>query len=133
LFSSDCIAAIVIGLGIVVGPGQVIARPLGIDVSSYQGSINWSSVKNSGMTFAGAKATEGTFYIDAYFTGNENNGKAAGVYMGAYHFAHPESDSPGSEENYFWNEAKDYIKSDGKTLMPMLDMEVFNGVVGASS
>src|ERR1700729_3193989 len=48
-------------------------RPLGVDVSSYQGSITWSSVKSDGVTFAWAKATEGTDVIDGDFVGNENN------------------------------------------------------------
>lgn len=119
----------------VLGPGRVLAqRPLGIDVSSYQGSgVNWSSVKGSGRSFAWAKATEGNYYIDADFTINENNGKGAGVVMGAYHFARPDLTSPGTESSYFWNEAHGYIAADGKTLMPMLDMETWNGVVGASS
>ena len=95
--------------------------------------INWTSVKNSGISFAWAKATEGTSITDADFAVNENNGKAAGVYMGAYHFAHPESDSPGTESSHFWSVAGGYIKADGKTYMPMLDMEVFSGLVGASS
>src|SRR5215813_13468396 len=70
------------------------ARPLGIDVSSYQGSgVNWTSVKNSGRSFAWAKATEGMTVNDSTFAGNQNNGKAAGMVMGAYHFAHPESNS----------------------------------------
>lgn len=108
-------------------------RSYGIDVSSYQGSPNWSSVHSAGITFAYAKATEGTFDIDSSFTYNESNGKAAGVYMGAYHFCHCASDSPSSEASYFWNEAGGYINADGKSLMPMLDFEVFGGVVGASS
>ena len=62
-----------------------------------------------------------------------NNGKAAGVYMGAYHFAHPNSATPGSEENHFWSVAGSHIQADGKTLMPMLDMEEFVGLDGASS
>ncbi|MGZ4987502.1 MAG: GH25 family lysozyme, partial [Limisphaerales bacterium] len=48
-------------------------------------------------------------------------------------FAHPESNSGGTEENYFWAAAGGYIKADGKTLMPMLDVEVFSGHVGATS
>lgn len=36
------------------------AQPKGIDVSSNQGSINWSSVASKGITFAYIKATEGT-------------------------------------------------------------------------
>jgi autotransporter-associated beta strand protein len=111
-------------------------RPLGIDVSSYQGgSINWTSVKGAGYTFAWAKATEGGGVNDADFVVNENNGKAAGVLMGAYHYAHPELNSPATEANHFWSVAGSYILADGKTLMPMLDIEgnAFNGNVGASS
>jgi len=36
------------------------ANPQGIDMSSHQTSINWSSVKNNGISFAYIKATEGT-------------------------------------------------------------------------
>src|SRR5436305_11355084 len=83
-------------LGLIVQPAH--ARPLGIDVSSYQGSgVNWSSVKASGRTFAWAKATEGVTINDSTFAGNENNGKAAGLIMGAYHFAHPGSNGAGTE------------------------------------
>jgi GH25 family lysozyme M1 (1,4-beta-N-acetylmuramidase) len=114
--------------------GAWAQRPLGIDVSSYQGGgINWTSVKNSGVSFAWAKATEGVNIVDADFTINENNGKNAGVYMGAYHFAHPNLNTPGAEASYFWGTANGYIKADGKSFMPMLDMEVFSGVVGAST
>lgn len=100
----------------------------GIDVSSYQGSINWTSVHNCGAKYAFAKATEGTYYEDAYFRGNMSNGKAAGLQMGAYHFARPDLDCPSSEANYFWNFAGGYIIADGKSIYPMVDFEVFNGV-----
>ncbi|HZQ46068.1 MAG TPA: GH25 family lysozyme, partial [Verrucomicrobiae bacterium] len=69
-------------------------RPIGVDVSHYQGSINWSSVKGAGYSFAWAKATEGTYGEDDTFVNNENNGKGAGVYIGAYHFARPDLTSP---------------------------------------
>ncbi len=109
-------------------------RALGIDVSSYQGSgVNWSSVHGAGISFAWVKATEGVNITDADFTINESHGKSAGVAIGAYHFAHPASDSPGSEASHFWSVAGGYINADGKTFQPMLDMEVFSGVVGASS
>lgn len=112
-------------------------RPLGCDVSDFQGTnINWTTVKNNGIVFAWTKATEGAvgeYVSQASFTINENKGKAAGVYMGAYHFAHPGQNSPSAEANYFWSVAGPYILADGKTLMPMLDMEVFTGVTGASS
>lgn len=108
-------------------------RPLGIDVSSYQGTINWSRVAASGKQFSFAKATEGNYYQDAYFYGNINNGKAAGVLMGAYHYARPDLDAPSTDAAYFWSFAQNYFQHDGKSLMPALDFEVFNGVVGATS
>ncbi|MGZ4987464.1 MAG: GH25 family lysozyme [Limisphaerales bacterium] len=127
--------AMIAALGLAFGAGSALAsRPLGIDVSSYQGSgVNWSSVKSSGRSFAWAKATEGATTTDADFTINESHGKVAGVVMGAYHFAHPNLNSPGTEASHFWGVAGGYIKADGKTLQPMLDMEVFSGVVGATS
>ena len=109
-------------------------RPLGIDVYSGSGTITWTTVKSSGFAYAWTKATEGTGYHDAPLAVNEVNGKAAGIYMGAYDFAHPEANSPVTEANYFWNYAGAYIKNDGKSLMPMLDYETFTGTyVGASS
>ncbi len=101
---------------------------LGVDVSSYQGSINWSSVYGDGVRFASAKATESTGYTDAYFAGNMNNGKAAGLQMCAYHFAHPESTCPSAQVNHFWSVAGSKITADGKSVYPMVDCEVFSGV-----
>jgi len=126
-------AIFVVVLEMLVGPGRAqAARPLGIDVSSYQGgSINWTSVKNSGVTFAWAKATEGTYYYDADFTINEGNAKAAGVYIGAYHFARPDLDvgtaGADTEAAYFWNHAKAYLTGGNGYLVPMLDFETSYG------
>ena len=80
-------------LALAPGPGKLLAqRPLGCDVSGYQPGVNWTQVKNAGMTFCWSKATEGTYYKNPYFTSQESGAKAAGVYIGAYHFARPSSD-----------------------------------------
>jgi autotransporter-associated beta strand protein len=101
-------------------------RPLGIDVSSFQDFVDWTSVKASGVSFAWAKATQGNYYVDAEFGKNEVNAKAAGVYIGAYDFADynslPGTNGAVTEANYFWNTAGSYIKT-GTNLMPMLDVE----------
>ncbi|HTV43366.1 MAG TPA: glycoside hydrolase family 25 protein [Candidatus Sulfotelmatobacter sp.] len=99
----------------------------GIDVSSYQGSIDWSDVKANGAVFAFAKATEGNYYEDADYVANMKNGKAAGMQMGAYHFARPDIDCVSTDANYFWAFAGGYILADGKSLDPMVDFEVFDG------
>ncbi|MBR2567178.1 MAG: 1,4-beta-N-acetylmuramidase [Paenibacillus sp.] len=58
----------------------------GIDVSRYQGNIDWPKVKASGMTFVFIKATEGRTYIDPNFKKNVTGALAAGMMVGTYHF-----------------------------------------------
>ena len=101
-------AALLVCFAVSGGSLVMAQRPLGIDVSSYQGSANspatnivWTDVKNSGVSFAWAKATEGVTFNDADFVFNENHAKAAGVVIGAYHFAHPESNTPMAEASHF--------------------------------
>src|SRR5438093_11266117 len=102
-------AAMVLMLEIGLGARRALAqRPLGIDVSSYQGSgINWSSVKSSGVSFGWAKATEGLTVNDADFTINEANAKAAGLLIGASHYANPElhigTSGADAQAAHFWN------------------------------
>jgi GH25 family lysozyme M1 (1,4-beta-N-acetylmuramidase) len=95
---------------------------LGVDVSHYQGTINWAQVQSPGnKVFAFAKATEGTTITDADFVTNVTGGTNAGVVMGAYHFAHPETNTATSEANYFLSIASPYIKAG--YLPPVLDLE----------
>src|SRR5215469_12188413 len=126
------IAAAVLATALVCQRAQA-NNLFGIDVSSYQGSINWSTVHSQGAQYAFAKATEGNYYKDADFVNNMKNGKAAGVQMGAYHFARPDLDCPSTDANYFWNFAGGYIVKDGKSLDPMVDFEVFNGAACAAN
>jgi GH25 family lysozyme M1 (1,4-beta-N-acetylmuramidase) len=121
-------------LALAFGADRAVAqRPLGVDVYEGQGQPNWTSVKNSGISYSWAKATEGTYYQDPDWSYNQSSGRSAGLYMGSYHFARPDLDSPGSEASYFWNFANSKILNDGKTVYPALDYETFNGHVGASS
>lgn len=117
----------------VFGPNQADARLLGVDVYAGDGNINWSNASQAGIAFAWAKATQGNYYQDANFAANMNNGKAAGVYMGAYDFGDPGACSPSTEANYFWGYAKNYISNDRSSLTPVLDFEDFDGHTGTSS
>ena len=58
----------------------------GIDVSKFQGDIDWNAVANSGVKFAWIKATEGGDRVDRRFQANWTGAKAAGVPRGASHF-----------------------------------------------
>jgi len=118
-------SAIAAGLAMAFTAGHVQGSNLfGIDVSGSQGSINWSSVKANGAEFAFAKATEGNYFEDGEFKTNMKNGKAAGLQMGAYHYARPDIDCVSTEANYFWNFAGGQITADGKSLYPAVDFEV---------
>jgi lysozyme len=58
----------------------------GIDVSHFQGSINWSAVARDDVAFAYLKATEGVESRDAQFARNWRGARRAGIRVGAYHY-----------------------------------------------
>ena len=58
----------------------------GIDVSRWQGKIDWALVRAAGTQFAFIKATEGGDHLDPRFTENWYGAAQAGVPRGAYHF-----------------------------------------------
>lgn len=57
----------------------------GIDVSHYQGSVDWPRVGDTGIRFAFAKATEGVTCVDKQFARNASGATSAGLRIGAYH------------------------------------------------
>ncbi|HEX4721722.1 MAG TPA: lysozyme [Pseudonocardiaceae bacterium] len=94
----------------------------GLDVSGYQGNVNWASVAANGAKFAYTKATEGTYYTNPYFAQQYNGSYNAGLIRGAYHFATPDTTSGATQADYFVAHGGGWSK-DGKTLPGMLDME----------
>jgi lysozyme len=99
----------------------LFARALGVDVSSYQGSINWTSVKAAGRSFAFIKATEGRTFNSSTFTSQITGAKAAGVLAGAYHFARYDTNTAADEASHFLAVAGKYISAG--YLRPVLDVE----------
>lgn len=63
----------------------------GIDVSEWQGSVDWNAVKSSGRTFAFARISDGGYH-DKYFGANWPAMKAAGIVRGSYQFFEPAQD-----------------------------------------
>lgn len=58
----------------------------GVDVSRYQGNVNWPLARSSGVSFAFLKATEGADHADSAFQTYWAQTRAAGIPRGAYHF-----------------------------------------------
>lgn len=105
-----------------VSPNFASNPPPGIDVSHYQGSINWSSVKAAGIQFAWIKATEGTTYKDPNFNAYYLNAYNAKVIRGAYHFGRPDLSSGAAQATYFASNGGAWSR-DNLTLPGMLDLE----------
>lgn len=95
---------------------------LGMDVSSHQGKVNWSSWSKKGRQFAYVKATEGTSYKNPYFGAQYSGSAKAGMIRGAYHFASPSGASGKKQARFFVKNGGGWT-ADGKTLPGVLDIE----------
>ncbi|HSS48571.1 MAG TPA: glycoside hydrolase family 25 protein [Thermoanaerobaculia bacterium] len=90
----------------------------GIDVSHYQGTVDWQQVRAAGVQFAFAKATEGVTLTDPEFATNWAGMKAAGLLRGAYHFFEP-TDDAGQQAAFFLST----VPFESGDLPPVLDVE----------
>jgi GH25 family lysozyme M1 (1,4-beta-N-acetylmuramidase) len=94
----------------------------GMDVSGYQGNVNWQAAYNNGARFAYVKATEGTGYRNPYFAQQYNGSYNVGMIRGSYHFARPNVSSGATQADYFVAHGGGWSR-DGKTLPGALDIE----------
>jgi GH25 family lysozyme M1 (1,4-beta-N-acetylmuramidase) len=118
----------------VLGASRLDAITLtqGIDISHYQGTINWGQVAADpkGIKFAMMKATEDTTYTDPTFNTNLAGAKAAGILAAPYHFCRLDTGSSdpvgdaASEANYFLSKIKSKYQA-GTYLPPMSDLETW--------
>lgn len=126
---------------IALATGFASAQVQGFDISSYQGSIDWSSASSSGAKFVIIKvftfsnfsprirltlwffqATEGTSIVDSQFSNHYTGATNAGFIRGGYHFAHPDDSSGSSQASFFLSNGGGWT-GDGQTLPGMLDIE----------
>lgn len=99
----------------------------GIDVSYYQGKIDWQKVKSMEddgvkISFAFIKATEGILSVDPYFQRNWREAPKAGLKVGAYHFFRPQKS--GLWQANFFLQTASFEKGD---LPPVVDIESLDG------
>jgi GH25 family lysozyme M1 (1,4-beta-N-acetylmuramidase) len=92
----------------------------GIDVSKWQGVINWPMVAAAGKRFVIAKATEGVGYEDGKYDANKAGAIAAGLKLGAYHFARPDLNADGAAEADWFVDTAGYQPG---MIIPTLDLE----------
>ncbi len=92
----------------------------GVDVSSYQGTVDWQEMAGQGVRFAFVKATEGSSHTDSRFEENWSGARKAGLFTGAYHFF--SYDSPGESQAEFF--IRTVPASEG-ALPPVVDVEFY--------
>jgi lysozyme len=92
----------------------------GIDVSEYQGDIDWQAVADSGVTFCILKGTEGVESFDPYFARNWQAARSMGIIRSAYHFFIASKDPIVQANNFLRLTQKVWLDTD---LPPVLDLE----------
>lgn len=92
----------------------------GVDVSSYQGEIDWNTLSKQNIQFAFIKATEGSSFIDPNFSSNYENAQKTSLRIGAYHFFSYDSSGKTQAENFI----KTVPKIDNM-LPPVVDVEFY--------
>ena len=95
----------------------------GVDVSEYQGALDFEALSDEGIEFVYAKATEGSTHVDAQFAATCEQARDSGVALGAYHFF--SFDSPGSEqaENFIASAKVVWDDPAIRALRPAVDVE----------
>lgn len=92
----------------------------GVDVSRYQGYIQWDVIASQDIDFAFIKATEGSSYRDPNFAYNWAGARQYGIHSGAYHFFSFESSGQ--------TQAANFINTVGELendLPPVVDLEFY--------
>jgi GH25 family lysozyme M1 (1,4-beta-N-acetylmuramidase) len=128
--------AAVAAAAVVAVPAQAATTyAKGVDVSHYQGVINWAQVAGASIRFTFAKATEGTTYVDATYPVNRAGAEGMGIRFGAYHFGRPEGSSAATIIGSAIAQADhlvDVAQPQAGELPPVLDLEVTGGLAPAA-
>lgn len=92
----------------------------GVDVSHYQGTIDWAELAGQDLDFAFIKATEGSGHIDECFYDNWQEAEKTALRIGAYHFFSFDSDGESQAEAYI-----DTVGSLNGKIAPAVDVEFY--------
>jgi GH25 family lysozyme M1 (1,4-beta-N-acetylmuramidase) len=129
------------------GPAEAGTKAIGVDVSRFQGAIDWPTVANSGIRFAIVQASRGSGADctvkpaqcgpDPYFAANRLAAETAGIRVGAYHRAFASGGTAADARADALAEANLFVTQVGSLqhgeLIPVLDAETpFTGMTSAS-
>ena len=92
----------------------------GVDVSAYQGTIDWKKLSEKNIQFAYIKATEGSEFVDEKFQENYKNAQETNLKIGAYHFFSYDSEGETQAENFI-----NHVEKIDNMLPPVIDVEFY--------
>lgn len=93
----------------------------GIDISHWQGAVDFGKVRAAGKRFVIAKATEGIGWTDSSWTEYRNGARAAGLAVTGYHFARPDGNPTKPREEARWYVSQ--LNLQAGMIIPALDLE----------
>ncbi len=93
---------------------------VGVDVSHYQGDIDWPVLSDQDIRFAYIKATEGSSHVDRLFAENWEEAKQTELKVGAYHFFSFDSSGKTQADNFIAQ-----VAGHNGMLPPVLDVEYY--------
>ena len=95
----------------------------GIDVSRYQGTIDWARVAAAGAKFAAIRCTVGDYYTDPTWDANHAQARANGVLVTAYHVVKPSKSVTAQIARL-----RDAVGDRVLDIVPALDVELTDGL-----
>ncbi len=106
---------------IILNSMNILRYPVrGIDVSHYQGDIDWQTLAGENISFVFIKATEGSSFVDDRFAYNYAEAQKTNLSVGAYHFFSFDSAGDTQAENFI----RTVAPYDGM-LPPVVDFEFY--------
>lgn len=103
-----------------VTDGQLPYQIRGIDVSHYQGDVQWDVIAKEDISFALIKATEGSSHVDKKFQKNWEDSHKTNLKIGAYHFMSLETSGEDQAKNFI-----KHVTPEKNMLPPVVDVEVY--------
>ncbi len=94
----------------------------GIDVSMWQGNIDFAAVKADGIEMVYMKASEGIDYVDPKFERNYTNAREAGLLIGFYHYVTARSNTQAVQEAYHFAHTVAGKVCEGRLAMDFEDL-----------
>ena len=131
LLAALCCAAMLLVLWIPLAAAMTPASTVlhdGLDVSQFQGEIDFSRIRSAGYTIVYIRAGGGDGDTDLYFTRNSQAAREAGLDFGFYYYVTAVTVAQAQRQAHRF---ANLIRNTGYTARPAMDFETFQGLTSS--